>query len=151
MELVSKIFETLEINQIALLQFGLVVVLAFLLSTLLIRPILRTFEERENLSLRPVEESRRILFEVDEKARGYDEALRKGGVEALARKRQIMEEASRAGRKRVEAVLEETNLKVEELKGRIAAEKESAATMLRDQVSQLSTEIARKVLGRPVA
>ena len=43
MELVSKIFETLEISQLALLQLGLVVVLAFLLSTLLIRPILRTF------------------------------------------------------------------------------------------------------------
>ena len=104
MELVSKIFDTLEISQLALLQLGLVVVLAFLLSTLLIRPILRTFEERENLSVKPVEESRRILFEADEKARGYDEALRKGAAEALARKRRVMEETSRAGRRQVEAV-----------------------------------------------
>jgi F-type H+-transporting ATPase subunit b len=128
-----------------------VVVLAFLLSTLLIRPILRTFEERENLSVKPVEESRRILIEADEKASRYDEALRKGAAEALARKRRVMEETSRAGRRQVEAVIEETNLKVEELKGRIATEKESAAAFLRDQVSQLSSEIARKVLGRPVA
>jgi F-type H+-transporting ATPase subunit b len=151
MELVSKIFETLEISQLALLQLGLVVALAFLLSTLLIRPILRTFEARENLSVKPIEESRRILFEADEKARGYDEALRKGAVEALARKRRVMEESSRAGRRQVDAVVEETNLKVEELKGRIAVEKESAAAFLRGQVSQLSAEIARKVLGRPVA
>jgi F0F1-type ATP synthase membrane subunit b/b' len=48
-------------------------------------------------------------------------------------------------------VVEETNRNVEELKSRIAAEKESAAALLRAQVSQLSTEIARKVLGRPVA
>jgi F-type H+-transporting ATPase subunit b len=151
MELVSKIFETLEISQLALLQLGLVVVLAFLLSTLLIRPILRTFEERENLSVKPIEESRRILVEADEKARGYDEALRKGAAEALARKRRVMEEASRAGRGQIDAVVEETNLKVEELKGRISSEKESAAAFLRDQVAQLSAEIARKVLGRPVA
>ena len=151
MDLVSKIFETLEISQLALLQLGLVVVLAFLLSTLLIRPILRTFEERENLSVKPVEESRRILFEADEKARGYDEALRMGAAEALARKRRVMEETSRAGRRQVEAVVEESNRKVEELKGRIAVEKDSAAAFLRGQVSQLSTEIARKVLGRPVA
>jgi F-type H+-transporting ATPase subunit b len=151
MELVSKIFETLEISRLVLLQLGLVVVLAFLLSSLLIRPILRTFEERENLSVKPVEESRRILVEADEKARGYDEALRKGAAEALARKRRVMEETARDGRKQVEAVVEETNLKVEELKGRISAEKESAAAFLRDQVAQLSTEIARKVLGRPVA
>jgi F0F1-type ATP synthase membrane subunit b/b' len=62
-----------------------------------------------------------------------------------------MEETSRAGRRQVESVVEETNRNVEELKGRIAAEKESAAALLRAQVSQLSTEIARKVLGRPVA
>jgi len=139
MELVSKIFETLDISQLALLQLGLVIVLVFLLSTLLIRPILRTFEERENLSVKPLEESRRLLFEADEKARGYDEALRKGAAEALARKRRVMEETSRAGRRQIEAVIEETNLKVEELKGRIAAEKESSAAFLRDQVSQLST------------
>ena len=151
MELVSKIFETLEISQLALLQLGLVIVLAYLLSILLIRPILRTFEERDNLSVKPVEESRRLLSEADEKARNYDEALRKGAAEALARKRGVMEDASRAGRKQVEAVVEETNRKVDELKGRIASEKDSAAAVLRSEVAQLSAEIARKVLGRPVA
>lgn len=151
MELVSKIFETLEISQIALLQLGLVVVLALLLSTLLIKPILRTFEERENLSVKPIEESRRLLSEAEEKSRGYDEALRKGAAEALARKRRVMEESARGSRAQIEAVVEETNRSVEELKGRIFAEKESAAAVLRAQVSQLSTEIARKVLGRPVA
>lgn len=151
MELVSKIFETLEISQLALLQLGLVIALAFLLSTLLIRPILRTFEERENLSIKPVEESHRLLSEADEKARKYDEALRKGAAEALARKRRVMEEASRAERKQVDAVVEETNRKVEELKGRVAAEKDAAAALLRGEVSKLSVEIAQKVLGRQVA
>ena len=151
MELVSKIFETLEISQLALLQLGLVIALAFLLSTLLIRPILRTFEERENLSIKPVEESHRLLSEADEKARKYDEALRKGAAEALARKRRVMEEASRAERKQVDAVVEETNRKVEELKGRVAAEKDAAAAILRAEVSKLSVEIAQKVLGRQVA
>jgi F-type H+-transporting ATPase subunit b len=151
MELVSKIFETLEISQLALLQLGLVIALAFLLSTLLIRPILRTFEERENLSIKPVEESHRLLSEADEKARKYDEALRKGAAEALARKRRVMEEASRAERRQVDAVVEETNRKVEELKGRVAAEKDAAAALLRAEVSKLSVEIAQKVLGRQVA
>src|SRR3989304_967219 len=95
MELVSKIFEPLEISGLALLQLGLVVVLAFLLSILLIQPILRTFEERENLSVKPIEESRRLLAEADEKARGYDEELRKTAADALARKRGITEETAR--------------------------------------------------------
>src|SRR5512147_2467709 len=115
MELVSKIFETLEISQVALLQLGLVVVLAFLLSTLLIKPILRTFEERENLSVKPVEESRRLLAEAEEKTRAYDESLRKGSIEALARKRKSVEEALRAERKLVETALAESNRRVEQL------------------------------------
>lgn len=151
MELVSKIFETLEISRLALLQLGVVVLLAFLLSSLLIRPILRVFEERDNLSVKPVEESRRLLSEADEKARSCDEALRKGAAEALARKRRAVEESTRDARRRIESVVEETNRKVEELKDRIGKEKESAAAALRAEVSNLSLEIAEKVLGRPVA
>jgi F-type H+-transporting ATPase subunit b len=151
MELVGKIFETLEINQVALLQLGLVVLLAFLLSSLLIKPILRTFDERENLSVKPVEESRRLLAEAEEKAGQYDESIRRSAVEAIARKRRVMEDAARAERKRVEAALEETNRTVERLTAQIAAEKESALATLRRQVSSLSAEIAEKVLGRRVA
>jgi len=151
MELVSKIFETLEINQVALLQVGLVVVLAFLLSSLLIKPVLRIFDERENLSVRPVEESRLLLAEAEEKARQYDESLRRSAVESIARKRRLMDDASRAERKLVETALEETNRKVEQLTGQIAAEKEAALAILRRQVSRLSAEIAEKVLGRRVA
>src|SRR5512139_2835320 len=148
MELVGKIFETLDINQVALLQLGLVIVLAFLLSTLLIKPILRTFEERENLSVKPVEESRRLLAEAEEKARVYDESLRKGSLEALARKRKSIEDALRAERKLVETALAETNRQVEQVTGEIAREKDASLAILRQQVSALSAEIAAKVLGR---
>jgi F-type H+-transporting ATPase subunit b len=151
MELVGKIFETLDINQVALLQLGLVVVLAFLLSALLIKPILRTFEERENLSVKPVEESRRLLAEAEEKARQYDESLRRNSIEALARKRKVMEDALRAERKLVETALAETNRKVEQMTDQITQEKEGALASLRQQVSALSAEIAGKVLGRRVA
>jgi len=151
MELVGKIFETLEIDQLALLQLCLVIVLAFILSAILIRPILRTFEERDNLSVKPLEESRRLLAEAEEKSRRYDEAFRKGSLEALVRKRAAMEEASRGERKRVEGAVEESNRKIDEMKGKIAAEKESAASSLRAEVSQLSRQIAEKVLGRKVA
>jgi F0F1-type ATP synthase membrane subunit b/b' len=151
MELVGKIFETLDIDQLALLQLCLVIVLAFILSAVLIRPILRTFEERENLSVKPLEDSRRLLAEAEEKSRRYDESFRKGSLEALARKRAAMEEASRGERKRVEAAVEESNRKIDEMKGKIAAEKESAASSLRAEVSQLSRQIAEKVLGRKVA
>ena len=151
MELVLKIFETLDITMLAVLQMGLVIVLAFILSVTLIRPVLATFQERENLSVRPLEESRQIIAEAEAKVQQYDESRRKASAEALAEKRARMEEASRAERKRIEAVQEETNRQIEAMKGQIIAEKETAAGVLRSEVSRLSKDIAEKVLGRRVA
>jgi F0F1-type ATP synthase membrane subunit b/b' len=62
-----------------------------------------------------------------------------------------MEETSRAERKGIESVLEETNRKIDAMRGQIAAERETAARVLRDEVSRLSRDIAGKVLGRPIA
>ncbi len=151
MELVGKIFDTLGISQLALLQMLLVVVLVFILSVTMVRPILATFQERENRSVAPVEESRRLLAEAESKSALYEESLRRAAIEALAGKRGKMEGAGRLERKRIEAVLEESNRHVEEMKVRIGAEKSDAAKTLRAEVVRLSVEIAGKVLGRPVA
>jgi F-type H+-transporting ATPase subunit b len=151
MELVLKIFETLEVNQLALAQMGLVIVLAAFLNRTLINPILATFDERERLSSRPLEESRKLLAEAEARLKEYEEAMRKAAAEALAAKRRKMEETGRAERKKIEAVLEETNRQVEKMRAKIAAEKSAASAALRTEVARLSVEIAGKVLGRQVA
>ena len=151
MELVTKIFEVLGITQLAFLQMGLVVVLAFIMSATLIKPVLSTFQERENLSTKPVAEARRLLDEAEGKGKQYDENLRKGAAEALARKRARIEEAARGERKAIEAVVEETNRDVKAMKTKIAAEKAAASRALGSEVSRLAAEISEKVLGRRVA
>ena len=151
MELVTKIFEVLGITQLAFLQMALVVVLAVIMSATLIKPVLATFEERENLSTKPVAEARRILEEAETKGKLYDENLRKGAAEALSRKRARIEDASRAERKAIEAVAEEGNREVEAMKAKIAEEKAAASRALRGEVSRLAAEISEKVLGRRVA
>lgn len=151
MELVAKIFETLEINQLALVQFALVVVLAFVLSATLIKPILAVFQERDNRTVKPVDEAKKMLASAESANANYIETLRKTSVEALARKRRAMDEAGKAERKTLEGVLEESNQKIEAMKAGIAAEKEAASTQLRSDVARLSVEIAEKVLGRQMA
>lgn len=151
MELVAKIFETLEINQLALVQFGLVVVLAFVLSATLIKPILAVFQERENLTVKPVDEAKKMLAAAEAAHANYAAALRKTSVEALARKRRAMDDAGKAERKAIEGVLEESNKKIDAMKVGIAAEKDAAAQALRSDVARLSIEIAEKVLGRQMA
>jgi F-type H+-transporting ATPase subunit b len=151
MELVLKIFETLDITMLAVLQMGLVVLLAIILSVTLVRPVLATFQERENLSVKPLEEAKRLVAEVDAKTRQYEESQRNALAEALARKRGRMEESSRAERKGIESVMEETNRQIDTMRKQIASEKETAAQALRSEVSRLSQEIAEKVLGRSVA
>lgn len=151
MELVAKIFETLEINQLALVQFALVVVLAFVLSATLIKPILAVFQERDNRTVKPVDEAKKMLASAESANANYIETLRKTSVEALARKRRAMDEAGKAERKALEGVLEESNQKIEAMKAGIAAEKEAASKQLRSDVARLSVEIAEKVLGRQMA
>jgi F-type H+-transporting ATPase subunit b len=151
MELVLKIFDTLGITPYAVLQMALTVVLAFLLSATLIRPILATFREREHRSVGPLEEARRLVADAEEKSKTYDESRRRATSEALARKRRRMEETSRAERQGIDAVASEANRRIDALKGKIAAEKDGAARQLRSEVSRLSKEIAEKVLGRRVA
>lgn len=151
MELVLKIFETLDITLLAVLQMGLVVVLAIVLSVVLVKPVLATFQERDALSRKPLEEAKRLIADADAKTRQYEESQRKANAEALARKRARMEESSRAERKRIEAVMEDTNRQVDTMRGQIAAEKETTARALRIEVTRFSQEIAEKVLGRRVA
>jgi len=151
MELVLKIFQTLDITLLAVLQMGMLVFLTFVLSVTLIRPVLATFQERENLSVGPLEEAKQLIADVDARTREYDESRRKAVAETVARKRARLEEASRAERKRIEGVMEETSHQIDKMKGQILAEKEDAARVLRAEVSRLSQEIAGKVLGRRVS
>lgn len=151
MDLVANIFRTLDVSSLAFFQMGLVVVLVFILSATLIKPILATFEERENRSTKPMEESRALLADADAKSKAYEDGVRKAAADALAAKRKAMEEATRLERKRIEGVSEETNRRLDEMKAKIAVEKEAAAVVLRDDVKRLSVAIAEKVLGRQVA
>lgn len=151
MELALKIFETLGITPLAVLQMAITVTLAVILSAILIRPVLQVFQERENRSSKPMEESKALLTEAEGKTRQYEEAVRRSTSESIARKRAKIEEASRAERKRIEEAAEESNRQVEQMKSRIGSEKEEALTSLRQEVARLSTQIAEKVLGRSVA
>ncbi len=151
MELLTKIFETLDIGQLALLQMVVVVVLALILSATLIKPILSTFEERERLSVTPLDEARALVAEAEEKAKRYEEEIRRAAAAALAAKRRTMDEVTRSERHRIEEVVEASNREVEEIRHRIAGEAQEAGRALRAEIARLSAEIAGKVLGRQVA
>jgi F0F1-type ATP synthase membrane subunit b/b' len=151
MELVAKIFETLQISEYALVQFGLVIVLAVVLSATLVKPILAVFHARENLTVKPVAEAKAMLSDVDSRTAGYEQSLKGAASEALARRRGIVEDAARLQRAEVEKVLAEANARLEEMKGRIASEKAAASRTLETEARSLSTAIAEKVLGRSVA
>lgn len=151
MGLVLKILETLNITPLAILQMALLVILAGILSATLIRPILATFQEREDLSVKPVEEARRLAEEAEAKVQEYDESLREASAEARVRKRTRMEDAARVERLRIEAVADEADREIDSLRERIGAEKGEAARALHADVSRFSREIAAKVLGRRLA
>jgi len=118
MELVSKIFETLEISQLALLQLGLVVALAFLLSTLLIKPILPHVRGAGE----PLREADRGIPpgscpRPTKRPRGTTRRSERARPRRSPGSVGSWKRPSRAGRREIEAVVEETNLNVEKLEG----------------------------------
>ncbi len=151
MELLTKIFETLDIGQLALLQMVVVIVLASILSATLIKPILSVFDERERLSVKPLDEARSLVAAAEEKAKRYEEEIRKAAAAALAAKRRTMDEVTRAERRKIDDIVEASNREVEEVRRQIAEEAKGASQALRTEVVRLSAEVAGKVLGRQVA
>lgn len=151
MDLVAKILGTLEINELAIVMMGLVIVLTAVLSKFLINPLIDTIESRESLSFGTLDESKALLAEAESRVRSYDETLNKGIVDALMAKRAKIEESGRIERRKIESVSQECVAEVESVRGKIASEKEAVGKVLRDEVSRLSVEIAGKVLGRVVA
>ncbi len=149
--MISKILDVLEINNFVFLQMAIVLVLTYITGKLLIHPILRTFEERENRTTRPMEEAKEMLARVEQLAEEYDRKLKEATQEALLRKRRRIEDVAKAEKKIIEEAQREAEARIEELKERIEKEKVEALEKLREETQTIAREIAEKILGRSVA
>lgn len=151
MEMISKILEVLEINSFVFLQMAIVIILSILTGKFLIKPILRTFEEREKRTTEPMEQAKEMVEKAEYLSSEYERKLKEARQEALARKRTRVEETAKTERLIIDEAGVEAEKKIEELGERIAREKEEALSSLREETKSIAREIAEKILGRSMA
>ncbi len=151
MEMISKILEVLEINSFVFLQMALVISLSYLAGKFLIKPVLRTFEERENRTTVPMEQAREMLRDAESKASDYEARLKGANQEAITRKRARIEEVARSERQLIGEARSEAERSVEEVKEKIGAEKDEALAILREESQAIARAIVEKILGRSIA
>jgi F-type H+-transporting ATPase subunit b len=149
--MISKILEVLEINSFVFLQMALVVILSFLTGKFLIKPIIRTFEERDNRTTVPMEKAREMLQEAEVKASEYEDRLKAANQESITRKRARIEEIVKAERRLIEEARSGSEKSIEEVNERISAEKDEALTLLREESQAIAKTIVEKILGRSIA
>ncbi len=151
MEMISKILEVLEINSFVFLQMVLVISLSYLAGKFLIKPVLRTFEERENRTTVPMEQAREMLRDAESKASDYEARLKGANQEAITRKRARIEEVAMSERQLIGEARSEAERSVEEVKEKIGAEKDEALAILREESQAIARAIVEKILGRSIA
>ncbi len=151
MEMISKILEVLEINSFVFLQMALVISLSYLAGKFLIKPVLRTFEERENRTTVPMEQAREMLRDAESKASDYEARLKGANQEAITRKRARIEEVAMSERQLIGEARSEAERSVEEVKEKIGAEKDEALAILREESQAIARAIVEKILGRSIA
>ncbi|NIO16146.1 MAG: hypothetical protein GTN70_03970 [Deltaproteobacteria bacterium] len=151
MEMISKILEVLEINSFVFLQMALVISLSYLAGKFLIKPVLRTFEERENRTTVPMEQAREMLRDAENKASDYEARLKAANQEAITRKRARIEEVARSERQLIGEARSEAERSVEEVKEKIGAESDAALEILREESQAIARAIVEKILGRSIA
>ncbi len=151
MEMISKILEVLEINSFVFLQMALVISLSYLAGKFLIKPVLRTFEERENRTTVPMEQAREMLRDAESKASDYEARLKGANQEAITRKRARIEEVAMSERQLIGEARSEAERSVEGVKEKIGAEKDEALAILREESQAIARAIVEKILGRSIA
>ena len=122
--------------------------LIFILNILLFKPILGMIDKRKKQFEDSEAEVRRLQETVERKMADYEEKLRQAKAAAVEQKNEIIRQGAEEAKAAIDAVREQIPGMMEEFQARMDAEIGAARTILAERSTQLSIEIAEKVLGR---
>lgn len=135
---------------ISLVQGVIFIIVLFILNKILFRPTLKILHEREKKTEGFFNDAEDMGKRAEKTLEQYNEKLRQAKKEALELKRKFILE----GTEKKEAILggarKESHEFLEEMRGNIANEAESAKKTLQQQVENLGTAMAERALGRSV-
>jgi F-type H+-transporting ATPase subunit b len=133
-----------------LIQMGLFLSLIFVLNILLYKPILSIIERRKKQLEESENEIKLFNESVEKRVAEYEEKLRQAKIKGSELKKEIIQEGVNQAKNIVDVVRNEIPVLTRDFQQKMDKEVEKAKLILDSHSKELSLEIARKVLGRPV-
>ncbi|MBX6422675.1 hypothetical protein [Thermosulfurimonas sp. F29] len=123
-------------------------IFTFIFNALLIRPVMRTLEERRSRFEGLKSETETLLARAEESLRAYEEGLAEARSRAAAEREALRAKAREEERRILEEAAREAEAYKEKVFAEIQAQIESARKALSEQVEVFSRAMAEKILGR---
>ena len=133
-----------------LIQMVLFLILIFVLNILLYKPILSIIERRKKQLEESENEIKLFNESVEKRVAEYEEKLKQAKIKGSELKKEIIQEGVNQAKNIVDVVRNEIPVITREFQQKMDKEVEKAKLILDSHSKELSLEIARKVLGRPV-
>jgi F-type H+-transporting ATPase subunit b len=133
-----------------LIQMGLFLSLIFVLNILLYKPILSIIERRKKQLEESENEIKLFNESVEKRVAEYEDKLRQAKIKGSELKKEIIQEGVNQAKNIVDVVRNEIPVLTRDFQQKMDKEVEKAKLILDSHSKELSLEIARKVLGRPV-
>ena len=128
----------------------LILVMVGVLNRTLFKPINRILAERESQTEGSMAEARSTINRVREKLREYEQRLREARNEGYQFLEQRKSESLREREKRVSQLKSEISSWIDQQKKELQREAQSARETLSESSHELATQIAARILERPV-
>ncbi|HNY50247.1 MAG TPA: ATP synthase F0 subunit B [Smithella sp.] len=133
-----------------LVQMVIFLVLVFILNVLLYKPILSIIDRRKKQLEESENEIKLFNESAEKRVSEYEEKLKQAKLKASEQKKEIIQEGVNQAKNIVDAVRNEIPVIAQEFQQKMNKEIEKAKSVLDGRYKDLSLEIARKILGRPV-
>lgn len=140
-----ELFEKLGIDPVILIaQIINFLVLVFLLTKFLYKPILKVLDERQKKIKKGLEEAERIKIKTQEIDKLSEEKIKKSLVEA----QKIVQQAKEQAEKSKQGILEKTSQEIEEMKTKMAKEIDASQEAMIDKVRKEAAGMLTSALSR---
>lgn len=141
----------IDIDFTILIQLGIFLILFVALRSLLFKPYLQLFEERERLVAGMKAEAAALEKDFLEKSATFDAAVREATAKAAAAMEKIKGEGQTAQRDILGRARTEAAHRVENAVKDLRAESEAVRATMEKDIGSIAFQIAEKVLGRKIA
>jgi F-type H+-transporting ATPase subunit b len=133
-----------------LIQMVIFLSLIFILNFLLYKPILSIIDRRKKQLEESENEIKLFNESVEKRVAEYEEKLKQAKIKGSELKKEIIQEGVNQAKNIVDVVRNEIPVLAREFQQKMDNEVQKAKLILDGHSKELSLEIARKVLGRPV-